>query len=285
MNRRLTVAAALAIAVAFIGVPQASASPWIKSVVEAQKQAKQKNALIFVDMFADWCGWCHRMEQEVFPSQAFQNATDDMVLLRLNTEDGGEGTKLARQFQVSSLPTFLVLSPDMTIAGIIRGYAPSADFVRSLKDVQGKYKDFQTRVKQEPTYAKDYQKRLDLAKEFTQRFALKESESRLKKIIGETGLPPGVRDQAYYELAVSQLLQKKYDESTKTITKFATMQTKGEPYERSRLLLGQIYLEQGNIMGAANEFRSFKQTFPNSPLVQNVNQILPDLERQLSARK
>ena len=67
---------------------------FLKSLDEAQKEAKAKQQLIFVDMFAQWCGWCHRMEQEVFPSEAFQKATDKMVLLRLNTEDGKEGTKI-----------------------------------------------------------------------------------------------------------------------------------------------------------------------------------------------
>lgn len=276
---------ALAVLLAVLIVPQASAGPWLKSLTTAQQKAKDGNHLIFVDLFADWCGWCHRMEQEVFPSQAFQNATDDYVLLRLNTEDGGEGTKLAQRYQVNSLPTFLVLAPDMTIAGIIRGYAPSGDFVKSLKDVESKYTDFTKRVKDEPSIAKDYQKRLDLAREFTQRFALAQSEKRLKALLADHSAPAAVRDQAFYELAVSQVLQKRYEEAIKTVAAFAKVQSKGEPYERSRLLLGQAYMEQGNILGATNELRNFKKTFPGSKLVGNVDMILPELERRLAASK
>jgi len=276
----------IAMAVAFVVclVPQAYAGPWLKSLATAQKQAKASNSLIFVDMFADWCGWCHRMEQEVFPSQAFQNATDDLVLLRLNTEDGADGSKLAQRFQVTSLPTFLLITPDMTVAGIIRGYAPPNDFVKSVKDSESRYKDFAQRVKQEPSIAKDYQKRLDLAREFTQRFAVAESEPRLKALTVEKGVPPAIRDQAFYELAVSQIMQKKYDAAIKTVNAFSKVQSKGEAYERSRLLLGQAYMEQGNIQSAANELRKFKQTFPNSSLVSNVDMILPDLERRLSGK-
>ena len=54
-----------------------------------------------------------------------QKATDNKVLLRLNTEDAGEGTKLAQDFGVTSLPTFLLLTPQGTVAGTIRGYAVS----------------------------------------------------------------------------------------------------------------------------------------------------------------
>lgn len=275
---------ALAVALAVLLVPQAYAGPWLKSLAAAQQKAKTSNQLIFVDMFADWCGWCHRMEQEVFPSQAFQNATDNLVLLRLNTEDGADGSKLAQKFQVTSLPTFLLITPDMTIAGIIRGYAPPNDFVKSVKDSETRYNDFAQRVKQEPTFAKDYQKRLDLAREFTQRYALPESESRLKALTAERGVPASIRDQSYYELAVSQIMQKKYVDAVKTVNAFSKVQTQGEAYERSRLLLAQAYMEQGNILGAVNELKRFKQTFPNSKLGGNVDMILPDLERRLAGK-
>ena len=279
--KRIALTAALVLAL----VPQAYAGPWLKSLSAAQKQAKASNQLIFVDMFADWCGWCHRMEQEVFPSQVFQNATDNLVLLRLNTEDGADGTKLAQRFQVTSLPTFLLITHDMTIAGIIRGYAPPNDFVKSVKDSEGRYTDFIKRVKTEPSYNKDYQKRLDLAREFTQRFALQQSESRFKSLAKEPGVPVAIRDQSYYELAVAQLMQKKYADAIGTVNAFAKVQNKGESFERSRLLLAQTYMEQGNIQGAANELRKFKKDFPSSKLLPNVEMILPDLERRLSAGK
>lgn len=276
---------ALALALAIVLVPQAYAGPWLKSLSAAQQKAKNSNQLIFVDMFADWCGWCHRMEQEVFPSQAFQSATDDLVLLRLNTEDGADGSKLAQRFQVTSLPTFLLITPDMTIAGIIRGYAPPNDFVKSVKDSEVRYNDFAQRVKQESSFAKDYQKRLDLAREFTQRYALPESEARLKALTAEHGVPASIRDQSYYELAVSQIMQKKYVDAVKTVNAFSKVQTQGESYERSRLLLAQAYMEQGNILGAVTELKKFKQTFPNSKLVGNVDMILPDLERRLAGKQ
>ena len=276
---------ALLITAVLVLAPMASASPWIKSLAEAQKKSKQTKRLIFVDLFADWCGWCHKMEQEVFPSQTFQTATDNMVLLRLNTEDGGEGTKLSQQFAVTTLPTFLVLTPDNTIAALIRGYAPAGEFVKSMNDAIAKYNDFQKRVAAENTIAGDYQKRLDLAREFTSRFGLKDSESRLQRLTNEKGVPANIRDQAWYEMAVSQVLQQHLDQAAKTINAFGKQQNKGEAYERSRLLLAQIYMQQGNLLAAANEFRAFKTQFPNSALVSSVDMFLPGIERQLSAKK
>lgn len=269
-------------AFALLLAPQTFAGSWHKSVATAQKLAKEKNQLIFVDMFADWCGWCHRFEKEVFPSMVFQNATDDMVLLRLDTEDQKEGTEMARKFQVSSLPTFLILAPDLTVAGIIRGYAPPNDFVKMLKDTRGKYEEFQKRASNEASIAKDPQKRLELAKEFMTRGSYDKSEPRLKKLTTEKGIPAAIRDSAYYELAVSYVLQNKLADANKTVRELLTKSKTGEPVERARVLLGQILMQQGNLQGAANELRSFKAAFPNSPLIRTVDMVLPDIERRLA---
>lgn len=277
--KRIVLLAALAVLLA----PQTYAGAgWIKSIAAAQKAAKEKNQLIFVDLFAEWCGWCHRFEQEVFPSQAFQNVTKDMVLLRLDTEDRAEGTQFAQKFQITSLPTFLVLQPDLTLAGIIRGYAPPAQFSQMLTDTRAKHEKFLELVKSEPKFAKDYQKRLDLAREFNSRSAYTQSEPRLKKLATEKGVPAAIRDAAYYDLAVAQILQKKYTESMKTVKELTTMSKTGEPVERAWLLGAQIHLEQGNLLGARNQFRSFKEKFPNSKLNANVDMVLPDIERRLA---
>lgn len=278
--KRIALIAAFAVLLA----PQTFAGAgWVKNVAAAQKTAKEKKQLIFVDLFAQWCGWCHRFEAEVFPSEVFQKATNDMVLLRLDTEDGGEGTKMAQKFAISSLPTFLVLTPDLTLAGIIRGYAAPNEFVSILKETRGKHDKFLALVASEKDFGKDFQKRLDLAREFNMRSSFTDSESRLKKLVAEKGVPNAIRDAAYYDLAVSQILQKKYGDSMQTTKTLIGMSKAGEPVERAWLLQAQIYLEQGNLLAARDQFRKFKQTFPSSPLNRNVDVVLPDLDRRLGS--
>jgi thioredoxin-related protein len=270
----------IATAIALIAT-QSFAAGWNKSLADATKKAKPGNRLIFVDMFADWCGWCHKMEQEVFPSEVFQKATDNMVLLRLNTEDGADGTKLAQKFYVTSLPTFLVLTSDGGVAGMIRGYAPAKEFVDQLKATEAKYRTFQKEAANEGAFATDYQKRFDLAHEFTTHFQLAESESRFKKLTQDPKTPQSIRDRAYFELATTQVLQERLGDAIQTINAFSKVASKGEPYERARLMQAQIYWQQGNVQAALNEFRSFKQRFPSSPFIANADAALAQLERQV----
>jgi thioredoxin-related protein len=279
LKRRLTTLAVTAILLAPQGF---AATTWVKSVDAATKAAREKKQLILVDMFAEWCGWCHRFERDVFPSMVFQNATDDMILLRLDTEDGKEGTQFARRYNVTSLPTFLVLAPDLSIAGIIRGYAPPNDFVRTLKETRTRYDVFVDKTKNEAKLT-DPAQRLDLAKEFVTRGAYDKAEPRLKKLTTDKKVGTPVRDEAYYQLAIIYTMQNKLDDGLKTVRALTAISKTGESVERARLLAGQIYMQQGNLLGAANEFRMFKQAYPNSPLIKNVDMVLPDIERQLAS--
>ena len=280
MNRRLT----LLLVAALTFAPQLFAGrTWLKTVGDAQKEAKAKNQLILVDMFAEWCGWCHRFEREVYPSAVFQDATKEIILLKLDTEDGKEGTQFARKYAVTSLPTFLLLAPDLSIAGIMRGYAAPNDFVTSLKDTQKKYADFARRAKNEAALAKDPVGRLSLAKEYASRGVYDKAEPRLKALTTEKGLPVVIRDEAYYNLALMYLVQNKTTEGLATIKQLTSLSKLGEFVEEARFLAGQIYLQQGNLLGAANEFRSFKKAFPNSRHVPNIEMMLPEIERRLAS--
>src|SRR5205823_509239 len=127
----------------------------------------------------------------------------------------------------------------------------------------------------------DPAKRLALAKELRERNALTQSEARLVKLTADSKVPSDVRDEAFYELALTQLLQKKYTDSMSTLKKFASVQSKGEQFERSRLLMGDVYISQGNYQGAADALKTFKKTFPSSKFVANVDYVLPQIEQQI----
>jgi thioredoxin-like negative regulator of GroEL len=279
LTRRFAVATALVLALA----PQTFAGgSWHKTVAAAQKVAKEKNQLILVDMFAQWCGWCHRFEREVFPSEAFQKATDDIVLLRLDTEDQKEGTEFQRKYQVTSLPTFLLLTPDLTLAGSIRGYAPPAQFAQMLAETRSKHAVFEKRLKNEPNMTTDYPGRLELAKEFVTRGATPQAETRFKKLTTEKGVPGSIRDEAFYQLAFMYATQNRFDDAQKAIKGLTAVSNRGDAVERSKLLAGQIYVAQGNLLAAANELRAFKKAYPNSAHLPTVDAVLPDIERRLN---
>jgi thioredoxin-related protein len=126
---------ALSIGLAATAQVAATPSPsggWLESLAAARERAKAENKPILVDLWADWCTWCKRLEKDVFSTPVFKQYTNGFVLLRVDTEDGGEGTRLMEDYEVESLPTTLILSPDLIKIGELQGYLPAAPYVQSL---------------------------------------------------------------------------------------------------------------------------------------------------------
>jgi thioredoxin-related protein len=133
-TRLVALAASVAAGSAAAAPPPPDRAPrWSTDVEAAFAEARAADKLVFVDLYADWCGWCKVLEREVFPQPEFQAHARRAVLLRVDVEDGGAGTELAARFDAWSLPTLLVLEPSGALAGTVSGYAPTRQYVAKLE--------------------------------------------------------------------------------------------------------------------------------------------------------
>src|SRR3990172_13240993 len=87
-----------------------AAASWHQKLAPALSEAQSSNRLVLVDLYAQWCGWCKRLEREVFATAKFQAAARDFVLLRVDVEDGGEGSRIQARYEAETLPTTLILN-------------------------------------------------------------------------------------------------------------------------------------------------------------------------------
>jgi hypothetical protein len=78
-------------------------------------------------------------------------------------------------------------------------------------------------------------------------------------------------------------VQGKFDDALTTIRSLTSLSKLGESVEGARMLAGQIYMQQGNLMSAASEFRAFKKAYPNSAFLPQIDMILPEIERRLAS--
>ena len=98
--------------------------PWVKDVAAAKKQAADEGKDLFINFTgSDWCGWCHKLDDEVFSHASFVDAaTKDYVFLFLDfpraeelkaqVVDAALNEQLQEAFGVGGFPTIILATAD-----------------------------------------------------------------------------------------------------------------------------------------------------------------------------
>ncbi len=103
---------------------------------EALARARAENKLVLVDVYTDWCGWCTKMDRDVFANDRVKTALLAFVPIRVNAEKG-DGRNVAARYRVYGLPTFLVVDADGTVVRRFEGYLPVDVFLAKLGPPSG----------------------------------------------------------------------------------------------------------------------------------------------------
>jgi len=104
---------------------------WLTNYEEGQRKAKADHKLVLLNFTgSDWCGWCIKLDHEVFSKPAFKNyAEKNLVLVEVDfprnkplaEEVKTQNAQLAQQYQIQGFPTILVLNGDGKAVGAL-GY-------------------------------------------------------------------------------------------------------------------------------------------------------------------
>ena len=118
MKKWLIVLAAVAISAAAF-----ASEGWETDFEKAKAKAKAENKHILIDFSgSDWCGWCVKLDKEVFSQPAFKAyAKDNLVLVLADFPQDKSGqsealqkqnAKLSKEYGVRSFPMVFILNPE-----------------------------------------------------------------------------------------------------------------------------------------------------------------------------
>jgi protein disulfide-isomerase len=122
----------------------AAEGEWMTDLAKAQEKAKQENKAILINFTgSDWCGFCIKLDKEVFSKPEFkQYAEKNLVLVeadfpskkKLDPALKTANEKLKEQYKVEGFPTLVVLDASGKKLGEEVGYGGGgpAKFIKTI---------------------------------------------------------------------------------------------------------------------------------------------------------
>lgn len=120
---------------------------WLTDFEKAKQQAKEQNVPILANFAGtDWCGWCIKLDNEVFSTETFKEYADGNLILFLADfprqkaqpeQEKEQNQKLAQEYGVRGFPTVLLLDENGEViarTGYQQGGAEA--YVKHLKKLQ-----------------------------------------------------------------------------------------------------------------------------------------------------
>lgn len=117
---------------------------WLTNMEQAQKEAKLKDVPILINFTgSDWCGWCTKLDEEVFDTPSFSNyAKESLVLLKLDFPKKIEqpqavkehNEKYLKMFGVRGFPTILFVDGKLDVLSQMGYQAGGPDkYIQSIE--------------------------------------------------------------------------------------------------------------------------------------------------------
>jgi thioredoxin-related protein len=96
--------------------------------------AKAGNKLVMVDLYADWCRWCKKLDTDVFDNANVREIlTNHFLSVKVDIEASRENAELAQKFGTTGLPHIVFLNGEGEKVHEISGYLPANEFADELK--------------------------------------------------------------------------------------------------------------------------------------------------------
>ena len=137
----------LLIGVCLLAITGWAAEGWLTDMeLAAEKASKEGKHLLLDFSGSDWCGWCIRLDKEVFQKEIWKEyASEHLIQVLVDfPQDKSKQSKvlqaqneaLAKQYKVKGFPTVIILSPEGRLVdrtGYQRGGATA--YIKHIKSL------------------------------------------------------------------------------------------------------------------------------------------------------
>jgi thioredoxin-like negative regulator of GroEL len=254
---------------------------WESQWTVALKKARAARKPIMVDFWADWCGWCQRLDQTTYVDPEVVRLSRDFIPVKVDTEGGSRQTAIALKYEVTTLPTILFLSPAGNPVLRISTYQGPGQFPATMNAA----KETAARVMAwEDTLRTDGSNAVALA-EFGVHLFEQESYRDAKDLLGRARKldgkrPLSERKRTRLLLAGVQKSEDRFAESEAVIKEALELPPAPEFDARLHYLLGRLYAAWGKPGLARAALKTCINHYPHHPITPKARDSLEALDRK-----
>ncbi len=110
---------------------------WLTSYEEAMAAAKKNKQPVMIDFYADWCGWCKKLDSDTYVNADVVALAQEFVSLKIDADVEGD---LSSRYKVVGLPTILFIDTKGDEIHRVVGYRPPDAFVNEMNSALEAFK-------------------------------------------------------------------------------------------------------------------------------------------------
>jgi thiol-disulfide isomerase/thioredoxin len=255
---------------------------WEKNLDEALRKARRAGKPVIVNFWADWCGWCHRLDKTTYADPWVARKAQEFVAATVDTEGSRKQRDIAVKYQVASLPTIVFLSPTGRQLGRVNGFQGPGQFPRTLEavlQIARRVMGWEETLERAPD---DPHALFALGAHLFEQEYFDEARELLKQAVArDAGQEPDNRRQARMILAIIEHgYTRNFAEAERLVKEALALQPDDEDQPKLLFFLGRTYVSSGRQAEGVATFEVIVRQYPQSPIAQKARETLVNLGRR-----
>jgi thioredoxin-like negative regulator of GroEL len=261
--------------------PIPPAIKWERNFETALKKARKERKPVFVDFWAEWCGWCHRLDRTTYADPFVVRKAQEFVAVKVDTEGSRKELNVALEYQVTSLPTIVFLSPEGRQLWRVNGFQGPGQFPRTLEvalRIAQRVIPWEEALARNPD---DPRALLALGSHLYEQEYLDDARELLRKAVERDAEEAAEeRRRARMLLAIIEHVSRNFAEAERLVKEALALPPDPEDQPKLLFVLGRTYVSSGRQAEAVATLEVIVREYPQSPVAAKAREALVNLKNR-----